>query len=541
MSREECSNVVAYLRDATERFPGRPALVLDGKHAESISFGELWERVDRFSAGLIRNGLHPGSRAICMVPMSIDLYVCLLGLLKMGAVAVFVDPWIGARQIAAFCAYASPSAYIGVPKSHLLRLLDSRLRRIPLTVTTGGKLLGLLGRFSLRELEQQLGDGLLHPSREDDPALITFTSGSSGTPKGANRTHGFLAAQHEALAGEFAYDDDDVDMPMFPVFALGNLAKGITSVVPAMDFKAVSRVDGSVIVEQMLRHRVTTCTASPPFFDRLAEHLLGAGSQRPRLRRILTGGAPVADDQLRRWRDALPDTEIMVVYGSTEAEPVAHIEAGERFEVHRIAGESRRGFCVGRPAACVETRVIRIHDGPVELAAAGWDGWCVGAGKIGELVVAGNHVCRDYYENPDAVARNKIVDGDRVWHRMGDTGFFDDDGRFWIVGRTHSTIRRAGVCVHPQWVERVAAEGTKWQVAAVGCEDEALGQKVVLVVFPRGDTFDRASLRARLGRGGVEVDDIVVVNKALPVDPRHNAKIDYGALRRRIEEGRYLA
>jgi len=324
---------------------------------------------------------------------------------------------------------------------------------------------------------------------------------------------------------------------MFPVFALNNLANGITSVVPDMDFRAVVEVDAATVVAQMCRRGVTTCTASPPFFDRMAEYLFRSGGERPALRRILTGGAPVTDVQLRRWQSVLPETQIVIVYGSTEAEPVAHIEATERFAAHAAAGRNRRGYCVGRPADCVECRVIRLEKGPVDLSRGGWEEWQVAPGEVGELVVAGDHVCKDYYNNRKAVRQNKIADDDEVWHRMGDTGFFDADGRFWIAGRTHSTIRRAGEYVHPQLVERVAAEGTSWQVAAVGCEDEELGQKVVLVVFPRGDTVDRTGLEARLTLARIEVDEIVVVNRALPVDPRHNAKIDYGALRRQIEKG----
>ena len=271
-------NVLALLRDVAARVPDRAALVMEdaGGRESSITFSGLWERVDRVSAGLRRRGLQAGDRAIVMIPMSIDLYAALLGLLKMGAVAVFVDPWIGARQIAAFAAFAEPRAFLGIPKSHVLRLLDRRLRRIPITVTTGGRLGPLPARHTLAALEQEAGDGIIHPAAADDSALITFTSGSSGEPKGANRTHGFLLAQHRALAAEFPAQDGEVDMPMFPVFALNNLAVGVTSVVPAMDFRRVeSRSTPRRVLRQMKTHGVTTCTASPPFFDRLAEALTG--------------------------------------------------------------------------------------------------------------------------------------------------------------------------------------------------------------------------------------------------------------------------
>jgi acyl-CoA synthetase (AMP-forming)/AMP-acid ligase II len=280
----------------------------------------------------------------------------------------------------------------------------------------------------------------------------------------------------------------------------------------------------------MRRHGVTTCTASPPFFDRLAAH-----PEKPALRRILTGGAPVSDAQLRVWSRAFPDTEILVVYGSTEAEPVAHLTAEERF-----AAVGGAGFCAGRPTDRLRSKVIRIQDGPVVLGSEGWKAWELPAGEIGELIVTGDHVCRDYFRNPEAVRENKIVDIDgTVWHRMGDTGAFDSEGRFWLAGRVHSTIRRDGELIHPQLVEQ-AARGEDPRIrrlAAVGLPDPALGERLVVIVeSDAGDdlrTDLRTDIAARLAAAGFEADEIRVTSKPLPVDPRHNSKIDYGKLRER--------
>lgn len=488
-------NVLSILTGVARRHPDRPALILGQR---SITFSALRERIDRASAGLQREGLKPGDRAIVMIPMSINLYVAMLALLDLGAVAVFVDPWIGWKQIASFAAYAEPRAWLGIPRSHALRLLSGR---IPITVTTGWRFGPFPARRTLSEIEEPAGDGMVHTSQPDDPALITFTSGSSGEPKGANRTHRFLLAQHQALAAEFPMREGDVDMPMFPVFALNNLALGVPSVVPAMDFRRVDRVDGAAILRQMLTHGVTTCTASPPFFDRLA-----STGENPGLRRILTGGAPVSDAQLRAWRRAFPDTEILVAYGSTEAEPVAHISAEERLEL------KGPGFCAGKPIERIRAKLIPM------------------GGEIGELVVTGDHVCRDYYRNPKAVKENKIIDPDgTVWHRMGDTGYFDSQGRFWIVGRVHSTIRRGSELIHPQLVEQ-AARGEDpriRRIAAVG-----MGERVVLVIETDAGEDLKEDVRARLG--GQTVDEIRLTREPLPVDPRHNSKIDYGRLRRRL-------
>jgi olefin beta-lactone synthetase len=542
-------NVLARLQAVAARAPDRPAFVFDSAAGRrQVTFAELWDAVDRASVGLRSRGLSAGDRAIVMVPMSIELYVVLLAVLKVGAAAVFVDPWIGVRQVAAFAAFAEPTAFLGIAKSHWLRQLERRLRRIRLSVTTGRRLFGIPARHTLAELLSATGDGAIHPVRAADPALITFTSGSSGVPKGSNRTHGFLIAQHEALLGEFPYDDSDVDMPMFPVFALNNLATGITSIVPDIDFRHVAECDGAKLLTQVRRERVTTVTASPPFFDRLADASAtdARAADKGRSftpRRLLTGGAPVRDDQLRRWRATWPEARIEVVYGSTEAEPVAHIEAGERLE-RSAGGDARSGYLLGRAAACVDWRIVRITKGPIRLGADGWRAWLVEPPTPGELVVRGAHVGKDYFRNPEATVENKIVDADgTVWHRMGDTVFADSDGMLRLVGRVHSTIVRHGEHVHPQLLE-ATARGEDRRIAAtaaIGLPDAALGESVVIVVETAeqndADAIAEEVIK-RLRQAGFPIDRVIVTNGPLPVDPRHNSKIDYPALRTQLVAGK---
>jgi acyl-CoA synthetase (AMP-forming)/AMP-acid ligase II len=477
--------------------------------------------------------LNFGERVILMIPMSIDLYVALLAVLKSGAIAVFVDPWVGRRQIAAFASFAKATAWIGVPKSHLLRLSDSSLRKIPLTATTGRRWFGLGGRFTMDDLQQQPGNQHVAKVAADDTAMITFTSGSSGLPKGVNRTHGFLSAQHAALQHEFSQSDDDVDMPMFPVFALNNLARGIPSIIPTMDFRHVDQVDGRIIANQMRRNEATTCTASPPFLDRLAEYQQGNPSQGKSLRRILTGGAPVTDRQLEAWRETWPATELIVVYGSTEAEPVGHIDAGERLALHPAAGRKAAGYCIGKTSQLVRLRVVRIHNGPISLDEGGWEAWELSPGQVGELVVSGKHVAQSYFQNPTATAENKLIDADgTVWHRMGDTGYVDTERFIWLVGRVHSTIYRDGRAVHPQLVEQAgaAASAAIVRIAAVGLPDSSLGERVVVIVETTAGEEILAQVRDSIEEAELPVDEVRIAAIALPLDPRHRSKIDYPAL-----------
>jgi len=515
-----CQNILVHLRDTAQRVPSRPALIMpDGGR---VDFAGLWDRVCRVSHGLQREGLQSGDRLVVMIPMSIDLYTVLLATIKIGAVAVFVDPWMPMRKIAQFAAFAEPIGFAGIGRSHLLRLLSPTLRRLPLTVTSSRRLGAFPARLTMADLLQNASDpAIWQPEHAESPALITFTSGSSGVPKGANRTHGFLTAQYAALCREYEYADTDVDMPMFPVFALRNLADGITSVIPDMDFRRVSKVSGERLLAQIARHDVSTCTASPPFVDRLVQAVSSTGRD-PGLRRILTGGAPVPDAMLRRWQAALPGTAITVVYGSTEAEPVASMSLPERLSV---AGE---GYCAGKPVEGLSARLVRITREP--LVFRGWSSIEVPAGDIGELIVSGAHVCRDYFRNPAAVAGNKLIDGEGVcWHRMGDTGYFDKAGRFWLTGRVHSTIICKGRVLHAQLVEAQVAT-----LVPAASRVAALMDSGRLVIVVQGEPV--AALEQQLRAADVPVDEVVFTRKRLPLDPRHQSKIDYETLHQWLEK-----
>jgi acyl-CoA synthetase (AMP-forming)/AMP-acid ligase II len=393
----------------------------------------------------------------------------------------------------------------------------------------------------LKDLQQQPGDQHIAAVNAADTAMITFTSGSSGLPKGVNRTHGFLSAQHAALQQEFPQLDDDVDMPMFPVFALNNLARGIPSIIPTMDFRHVDRVDGQIITSQMCRHAATTCTASPPFLDRLVEFQESHPTERISLRRILTGGAPVTDRQLGTCRRIWPDTELIVVYGSTEAEPVGHIHADERLGLQpEDPGAKVAGYCIGKPSSQIQLRVVRIHDGPISFDHGGWDAWEMPPGEPGELVVSGTHVAQSYFQNPTATRENKMIDDDgTIWHRMGDTGYLDPQGYIWLVGRVHSTIYRDGQPVHPQLVEKAGAAASEsiLKIAALGLPDAAVGERVVVVVETTAGCDILDQVRRRIEEAGLPVDEVRVAVGSLPLDPRHRSKIDYPALRKQLSNG----
>jgi acyl-CoA synthetase (AMP-forming)/AMP-acid ligase II len=494
-------NIAARLAERSARHPERAAIVERGAR---LTFGELDRRVRALSAGLARRGVGPGDPLLLFVPMSADLYVALLATLHRGATAVFVDAWADRARLDAAVRAAAPKAFIGTPKAQLLRLLSPAVRRIPVHLTAGRRVLPLR-RFEAAPA----GDAA--PVGHDTPALVTFTTGSTGAPKAAARSHGFLWAQHVALANHVQPREDDVDMPTLPVFVLNNLAGGIPSVLPDFDPRRPADIDPARIHRQMVGEGVTTSGGSPAFYERLARWCADTGRRIP-LRALYTGGAPVLPP-LAHLLASVADGEVGVVYGSSEAEPISGIGAREMLSAMEGGAE---GICVGRPVRDVEVKLLRPHDGPLDALHE------VAPGETGEIAVAGAHVLAGYLNDPEAERRNKIRDGARVWHRTGDAAWMDAEGRLWLMGRLGERVHRDGRTWWPG-----AAEVRALRVPAVRhAAYLALDGRAILCV--EGDAVDRkAVIRAVFP---FPMDEVRVL-PAIPRDLRHASKTDLGALR----------
>jgi acyl-CoA synthetase (AMP-forming)/AMP-acid ligase II len=521
------------------------AAIVAGDRA--ITYGELAHRIAAIATGLQGRGVRKGDRVVVLIPMSPELYLVLLAIAAIGATAVFVEPKSTLSEIARAVRIARPRAFVAIPRAHALRAAFRDVGRVPLAVLVGPRLLArAAGAVALEDLEIEHDGAALPavPMTADDPVLLTFSSGSTGAPKAATRSHAFLAAQHAAIerlvdrrswrrSGRRSGRDpgrDDVDMSAFAIVVLSSLCAGVTAVLPPLGRGGVDDVDGAALVRVIDERGVSVLSGSPaflaPIFDAArGRHLFG-------VRRVVSGGAPVpvamceaADEVL------LPKGRFLVAYGSTEAEPIATIEASEVRSDTAAATRAGRGLCVGRPDPEIRLRLLAPAGGPLAIGPEGIDGLSVRDGEVGEVTVSGPHVNQTYYRNPAAVRATKVVDETgTVWHRTGDAGYLDGDGRLWIVGRIADTVRRGDRDYYPAAVEALAQELPGVERAAL-VADRAGGARLV-VQAARGARGARDSRRIadHLAAAGVPVDAVAFA-RALPVDPRHRAKLDYRSIR----------
>jgi acyl-CoA synthetase (AMP-forming)/AMP-acid ligase II len=471
------ANVVSLLADTDQ-------LALISVDGGSLSSHALGERVRLLAGGLVDLGVRPGDRVVLLVPMSVELYISLLALFYVGATATLVDP---SGPVSEILKRYPPVAFIGSPKAHLLRLKIPALRGLGLYISTGfcplphRRLAGICGAAP------PVDPGV-------HPALLTFTTGTTGRPKAIARSHAFLIAQHRVLGAHMPVNPGDVDLPTLPVFLLHSLAGGATCVIPNADLRAVGQIDPDPVIAQLQKYRITSTSGSPAFFQRLVDRLLQTDQTLPHLTAVHTGGARVPAALIDGLVQVAPNASIHIVYGSTEAEPIAVLDARAQRERLGQADASGYGALVGRPVDAIEVRI----DGE--------------AGQPGEVLVAGEHVNPGYLDDPEAEARTKIWESDKVWHRTGDAGFLDDDGDLWLVGRIGEDI--AG-----HWPLQVEGAANRLGFVVRSALVALDGEAKVAVELTNAPTDWSIQVQQVTGLQALEVETI-------PVDPRHNAKVD---------------
>jgi acyl-CoA synthetase (AMP-forming)/AMP-acid ligase II len=525
-------NITEILRAHAESRPDAAAIIETRNGRDFVlTFFEL-ERQSSLAAARFRQaGLNSGDAALVFVPMSAQLYVAMLALFRIGAVAMFLDPSAGREHIERCCALNPPRAFIGTPKAHLLMLGSSPLRRIPNKFVTSG---WLPWARSLQGNLDGKTDSSIHQSTNNTPALLTFTSGSTGQPKAAVRSHGFLLAQHRALERCLHLKAGDVDLTTLPVFVLANLASGVTSLIPDADLRHPGFINAAPVVAQIKKHRPVSAVASPAFLERLIEHCHLRGELLESFRKIFTGGAPVFPQLLDRLQTVAPHADAVAVYGSTEAEPIAHIARNEMSDADIAAMVNGGGLLAGKPVSEIHLRILRQQWGkPIApMTTTEFDAMCVSEGSAGEIVVSGAHVLSGYLHGHGDEETKFKVDG-VVWHRTGDAGYLDADGRLWLLGRCAARIEDGRGELYPFTVECAVSSFAEIRRSAV----IAHNARRILCIERRNpkSSLDLAGIRKTLE--WAHLDEIRIF-PAIPVDKRHNAKIDYPALRQLLQNER---
>ncbi len=513
------------------------AVVEIAPHRRAVTFGELADRTERLAAGMAAFGIAPGERVAVMVPPGIDLSLAVYGCWRLGATLVLVDSGLGPAGMQRSLVSADPDYLIGIDRA----LAAARAMRWPgqriAVATQSAARARALGAVTDLDALIRLGTGRTAPAfpTPDTVAAIAFTSGATGPSKGVIYRHGQIQAQRDALMALYEITHNDRLVAAFAPFALYGPTMGITSIVPDMDVTApgtltapslsaaAEAIDASLVfaAPAALVNVVATADEMTP------DHRSTCAS----VRLVLSAGAPVRAQLLREAAGIFTSADFHTPYGMTEVLPVADISLSELEDLSRRSADQHQidtslgdGVCVGRPLSSVEVVIDPIDGNGVPTGALSSD-----PGVLGEIIVSAAHA-RDGYDR--LWLTDHRASQPTGWHRTGDVGRLDTNGRLWVGGRIGHVITTASGPLAPVRSEQAIETLDDVEIAAVVGVGPVGTQAVVAVVeaaqktHPVGGASIELLDRIRaLIEGHVDLAAALVVEK-LPVDRRHNSKVD---------------
>lgn len=519
--------------------PAGPVQADGTRSYRATTFDVLDRRSDEIARGLVAWGIRPGMRLVMLVPFSGQFIELVFALLKAGVVVVLIDPGMGRQHLIRCLSESEPDGFIGIPKAQAIRtLLRSRFPSAKWNVTVGRR--WFWGGKSLSQILQMgtKADASVNISHRDmdDPAAVIFTTGSTGPPKGVLYTHGTFHSQIDRIRERYDIHRGSKDLACFPLFGLFDAVMGVTTIIPDMDPTRPAEVNPQRLIEAANQWEIDQAFGSPALWNRVVRWAEAEGVERPfpTLKRILSAGAPVPAVTLQRLRELVhEDAEIVTPYGATEALPIASIESREIITETGPAAAKGKGTCVGSRFDGAQWRVIKITDESIEDIEQTTE---LPVGKIGELMVTGPMVTREYVVRADQNAMHKVADGDRIWHRMGDVGYLDDQDRFWFCGRKAHRVVTPERTLFTVPCEAIFNSHPKvYRSALIGLGQKGQQIPVILIEldpeFSNLDPAERDSLSAELislaERNPLtrRIQRVEIRTEPLPVDIRHNSKI----------------
>jgi len=456
------ANLATILTDTAARHADRPALKLDDV---VVNYGVLNEGSARI-AGLLRSkGVEAGDRVGIMLPNVPYFALAYYGVLRLGGVVVPMNVLLKGREVGFYLSDSGAKVVFAWHDFAQAAEAGAREAGAEVILVKPGEFEQLVvAAEPVREVADTPGD---------DTAVILYTSGTTGTPKGAELTHDNLRRNAEVSRAMFDLGPEDVVLGALPLFhSFGQTCAMNAGMASGTLLTLLPRFDPAKALEIIERDRVTVFEGVPTMYGAMLHLPGGESHDTSSLRVCASGGASMPGEVMRAFEDKFHCT-ILEGYGLSETSPVASFNPPDR---------ERKPGSIGIPIDGVEMRVVDD------------DGDEVTAGEVGEIVIRGHNVMKGYWNRPDAT--HEAIDDDG-WFHSGDMAKVDEDGYFFIVDRKKDLIIRGGYNVYPREVEEVLFEHPSVREAAVvAVPDADLGEEVgAAIALSEGASADADELR----------------------------------------------
>jgi long-chain acyl-CoA synthetase len=452
-------NIASVLAESAVRSPETTAIAINGLR---VSYAQLWSQAKQYASVLRDKGIESGDKVALLLPSTPHFPLAYFGTLALGAVAVPVHALLKAEEIEYVLADSGAKLLVCAAPLLLEGAKGAELAGVPVLAVMDG---GDAGTERIDELALEAAPiEALVPRAPDDTAVVLYTSGTTGKPKGAELTHFNVMMNVTVLTQHtFAIDKSDIVLGCLPLFhTFGQIVCMASAFYVGATVVLLPRFDGAEVLRLLDEEKCTVFMGVPTMYLGLLE-AAKTSELRPQLKVAISGGAALPLAVLEKFKDVF-GTYILEGYGLTETSP------GAAF--NQTYMEPRAGT-VGKALWGVEVEVAKADiDDRIELLPPG---------ELGEIVIRGHNIFKGYLNQPEETAAT-IVDG---WFRSGDLGDKDEEGYIRILDRKKDMVIRGGYNVYPREVEEVLMRhpGVA-QVAVIGLPDPTYGEEVVACVVP---------------------------------------------------------
>ena len=505
--------IIDKIKDLRKQYPDNTAL-FDLKTGNKITFTQIDTKSDEICSYLIQKGFEKGNKIVVFVPIGIEFYLILTAIFKMGLQAVFIDPYAGIEHINKCCEMISPDGIIGSGKTLLKGFFLKGIRKIGKKINYI-KMMEHSEKLSIYEKNKNQKKIQNEKIDGNTPALISFTSGSTGFPKIIMRTHEFLLGQHNVLEKNLKFEKETAVYSSFPIFLLSHMATGTTTFIPDLNWRKPVESDFGNIVKQITENNIQNIILPPAIFENIVKFCKDEKIMLENVQKVYTGGAPVFYSLMKKIKDVFTNAKIIALYGASEAEPISVLNFEDITEEDIENMKNGNGLLAGKIVNEIELKIEELEKTPEKNKIS----------EIkGEILVRGENVVDGYL--------NIEKNSDKNWHKTGDMGYINQKGQLILLGRVKGRIQLGEKIYYPFTVETAFSFCKNVKKSVLTSKNNKLYLIVERNPEFKGNLSEDSEIKELKEKFGI----FKIIETKIPMDKRHNSKTDYKKLEEIVEK-----
>ena len=494
--------IVDKIKELRSLYPDKTAL-FDLNTGKKVTFTQIDEKSNYVCDYLRKKNFKKGDKIVVFIPIGVEFYLILTAIFKMGLQAVFIDPYAGIEHINKCCEMISPDGIIGSRKTLLKGFFLKGIRKIGKKINYI-KVMKYSEKFLINEKIE-----------ENTPALISFTSGSTGFPKIIMRTHKFLLGQHNVLEKNIKFEKETSVYSSFPIFLFSHIATGTTTFIPDLNWKKPAESNFKNIVQQIMENNIQNVILPPAIFQNIVKFCKDEKITLENVQKVYTGGAPVFYSLMKKIKEVFTNAKITALYGASEAEPISvlNFEDITREDIENM--KNGEGLLAGKIVNEIELKIEKLEkSGNVKDSSE----------LKGEILVKGENVVNGYLN----VEKNP----DEIWHRTGDMGYINKKGQLVLLGRVKGRIQIEENIYYPFTVETAFSFCKNLKKSVLTSKNNKLYLFTERNPEFKGDLSEDNEIKELKEKFGI----FKIIETEIPMDKRHNSKTDYKRLEDIVEK-----